>query len=369
MAKGKFVKAKKRRFWPFLLFMLIYAAVVLCFVEHALGGFWDYIAAYEDSRIKYVLSGYMDNLTAEHVTDLSQDVIAQVDHNIQSEEECREYIANSLSAGFSYAKKSSESTDTRHVYVLRSGKQVIGQFVMEVVREDEYGFTYWEVTDESFDMSYLVGTTVSATAPDNYTVSVNGTDLDSSYLIGDPIEYDVLKKFYDDYELPTMVTYQAGPFLGNFEMVVSDTQGNAVDMDAVEDLNALAQNCTEGQVTELDSFVDEFLQRYVTYMGGSNKSAATNLKNLLKYVVKDSDFADRMEGALVGQKASQSKGDVIVDIQNNYFFRLKDGWYMCDVTYLVDTKGKEGVVRTTNNVRIIVVETDDGLRVQTVYNY
>lgn len=369
MANGKFMKVKKRRFWPFALFMLIYATVALIGIELGLGMFHSYIAAYEDSRPKHVLNAYMDGLTAEHVADLSQEVIDQVDHNIQSVEECREYIAQTFAKGFSYAKKSSESTETKQVYVVRSGLQVIGQFTMEVTHEDDYGFTYWEVTQETFDVSYLIGSTVSTVAPDNYNVSVNGKVLDSSYIVGDPMKYDALKPFYSDYELPMLVTYQAGPFLGELEMITTDTEGNPFVLEEVEDLSTLAQNCSEEEVEQLDEFVDFFLDKYVTYMSGANKSAELNLHRLLDYVVKDSDFADRMVGALVGQKVTQSQGDKITDITNNYFFKLQDGRYACDVTYVIDTTGKQGVVTTTNSVRIIVDNTKDGLRVFTVYNY
>lgn len=369
MAKGRFAKEKKRRFWPFALFMLIYATVVLTAIELGLGMFHSYIAAYEDSRPKHILNGYMDSLTAEHVAELSQDVIDQVDHNIQSEEQCREYIMQSLARGFSYAKKSSESTETKQVYVIRSGLQVIGQFTMEVTHEDEYGFTYWEVTQESFDMSHLIGSTVSTVAPDSYNVTVNGKVLDSSYIVGDPMKYDALKPFYGDYELPMLVTYQAGPFLGDFDIITTDAEGKVLFLEEVEDVSTLAQNCTVEEIEELDEFVDVFLDKYVTYMSGANKSAEANLHRLLKLVVENSDFADRMVGALTGQKVTQSKGDKITEITNNYFFKLEDGRYACDVTYVVDTTGKQGVVTTTNNVRIIVDETKDGLRVFTVYNY
>lgn len=370
MANGKFMKVKKRRFWPFALFMLIYAIVILTAIELGLGMFHDYLAAYEASRPKHILSAYMDNLSADYVSDRSQDVIDQVDHNIQSEEECREYIAQSLAKGFSYAKKSSESTETKQVYVVRSGLQVIGQFTMEVTKEDDYGFSFWEVTQESFDMSYLIGSTVSTVAPDSCNVSVNGKVLDSSYVVGDPMKYDALKSFYGDYEeLPMLVTYQAGPFLGEFDMITTDAAGNVLVLEEVEDRNTLAENCTDEEIEELDAFVDLFLGKYVTYMSGANKNAEANLYDLLKYVVRGSDFESRMYGALTGQKVTQSKGDKITQITNNYFFKLKDGRYACDVTYVIDTTGKQGVVTTTNNVRIIVDETKDGLRVFTVYNY
>ena len=152
-------------------------------------------------------------------------------------------------------------------------------------------------------------------------------------------------------------------------MTVTDTEGNPFDLEKVEDLNKLAENCPEEMLEELDDFVDLFINRYVTYAGGSNKHADTNLANLLKLIVPGSDYAERMNGAWYGQLYTQSYADKIVEINNNYFFQLEEGKYVCDVTYLVDTTGKQGVVRTTNNVRIVVVETNVGLRVLTVYSY
>lgn len=371
MSNGKFakVKEKKRRFWPFLIVMVVYAVLALVAIGFGLDWLYGFIDAYEQSRPKHVLEKYMNELDAEHICNLSTDVIARVDHNIQPEAECREYIIESLSQGFNYAKKSSESSESKHIYVLRTGTQVIGQFTMEVVRQDEYGFTYWAITGETFDMAYLIGEKITVTAPDHYPVTVNGVELDSSYVVGEPVKYDALKSFYKDYDLPTIVTYEAGPFLGNFEMVVTDLEGNPFDLSEVEDKNRLAENCDAETVEELDEFVDLFIKRYVTYAGGSNKNADVNYANLLKLIVPGSEYASRMEGALYGQKHTQSYGDKIVEIRNNYFFQLEDGKYVCDVTYELDTTGKEGVVRTVNNARIIVVETNVGLRVLTVYSY
>ena len=371
MSNGRFVKLKekKRRFWPFLIVMLVYAVLALVGIGFGLDWFYDYIDAYEQSRPIHVIDQYMDTLTADRVCNLSTDVIAKVDHNIQTEAQCREYIAESLSKGFNYAKKSSECTENKQVFVIRTGTQVVGQFTMEVIRQDEYGFVYWAVTGESFDMSYLIGDKVSVSAPDHYPVTVNGVKLDAGYIVGEPVKYDALKTFYKDYDLPTIVTYEAGPFLGNFEMEVTDLEGKPFDLAQVEDKNRLAENCDADTVKKLDDFADLFINRYVTYAGGSNKNADTNYVNLMKLIVPGSEYASRMEGALYGQKHTQSRGDKIVEIRNNYFFQLEEGKYVCDVTYEVDTTGKQGVVRTVNNVRIIVVETNVGLRVLTVYSY
>lgn len=369
MNKGRFQKQPKGKRKVFYIVMLVYAVVALIAIGLGLNWFYGFIGAYEASRPKHVLEGYIQKLDGAHVAEHSGNVIGKIDHHIQSEQACREYIENALTAPFTYAKKSKESTDTKQVFAIRCGMQVVGEFTMETVQEDEYGFAHWEITDESFDVSYLIGDTVSTVAPDHYTVSVNGAVLDSSYVVGEPIGYDALEMFYDEYDLPAMVTYEAGPFLGSFEMTVTDTEGKPFDLEQAKDLNLIAQNCPEEMLEPLDEFVDIFIDKYVIYTGGSNKSADLNLYYLLQHVVKGSDFEERMRGAWYGQQYTQSWGDKIVEIRNNYFFQLEKGKYVCDVTYLLDTTGKQGVVRTTNNVRMVVVKTSGGLKVLTLYNY
>ena len=45
-------KCKKRKIWNFWVFMIVYAVVVLTAAAFGLSKFWDYMEAYEDSRIK-----------------------------------------------------------------------------------------------------------------------------------------------------------------------------------------------------------------------------------------------------------------------------------------------------------------------------
>lgn len=365
MAKTKTKKTRKRSFFGWG--MLIYAVVFLTASYFGLRELWSFMEAYEASRPMNVLNAYMETVTDDYVCDQSQELIDSVDHNIQSEEACRTYIKEALSGGISYARKTKECTDTRQVYVLRSGGKVIGEFAMEVKSEDSYGFTMWELTEDSFDLSYLMGSTVSVSAPDSYRVSVNGVALDSSYMVGEPVQYEALEDFYEDYELPTIVTYEAGPFLGDFEMVVTNPNGEVVT--ETPDPKVLEDNCSEEEIAELKSYIAEFLKVYVDYMGSSNDQADYNYSVLMKYIVKDSEFAERMYGALYGQRATQSRGDTITEITNNFYFRVDEGYYLCDVTYLVDTIGKQGSVITTNNVRILIVESDGKMLVQSVRNY
>lgn len=369
MAKAKFMKAKKRRAWPFILGMVIYALVFLTAAYFGLQYLWDYMTAYEASRPKNTLNEYMDGLTEDHICDLSQEVIDQIDHNIQSEEACRAYIKAQLTEGISYAKKSAESTDTRQVYVLRSNGVVIGEFVMSANPADEYGFTTWTITGESFDFSHLIGDTVTMTVPSEFIVYVNDVPLDESYITESGIHYELLEDFYDDYELDTMSTYVAGPFLGDFEITATDPDGNPVEINEETDMNDFVYNCSEQELKDVDTLLEIFLDRYVDYTGSADGDRYNNLNRVLEYTVSDSSFAQRMRDAIGGLYYAQSKGDEVVSITVNHCVRFEDDLYWCDVTYLVNTIGKQGTVQVTNNVYLYIRDTNNGLKVESMVTY
>lgn len=369
MAKGKFAKQKKRRFWPFLLGMVIYAGVFLFALNFGLQKFWDYMDAYEKSRPQNTIVPYVAQLDAEDVCDGSAELIAGMDPHVQDEETCRALISDAVAEGITYAKKTSDCTDTRFVYVLRSGSTVIGSVAMEVTATDEYGFNQWEVTDTTFDMSHLIGGTVGVKVLDDYRVYVNGVLLDERYITESDIRFDVLELFYDDYDLPTMVVYEAGPFLGEAVLTVTDAEGTEMVIDENTDYDALLNNCSPEETEMLNTFAEDFIDHYVAFTGSAFKSSQRSYKALMEYVVPDSELANRMALALEGLEWAQSRGDELVSVTMNMLHRIEDGVYLCDVTYQVDTTGREGVVRTTNSARFIVVEDDDELLVKTLVAY
>lgn len=350
--------------------MIIYAVIFLILVGVGLNYFWKFIEAYEASRPLNTIDDYMAKLTEEHICDTQADLIAQIDHNIQSEEACRQLIRDAIAGGITYAKKPSESTDTQTVYVLRTGSRVIGSVTMTTTEIDEYNFARWTISEETFDFSFLMGTkTYRVTVPEEFPVYVNGTQLDERYTIETGIEYDVLGKFYDDYDLPTMVTYEVPPVMGEFETLVTDTQGNPIVIDENTDYDAFLSNCSAQEASELKNFCDAFIGSYVAFTGGANGMENTNYSNLMQYVVAGSDLANRMKMALDGLSYAQSRGDEIASITLNHQIAIGNDRYLCDITYLVDTTGREGVVQTTNNVQIIVVRTDSGLLVEALTSY
>jgi hypothetical protein len=105
--------------------MIVYAVVVLIAAAFGLSMFWNYMDAYEDSRIKNTMEAYMAQLTPQYICDRSGELIDGIDHGLQSEEACAQVIMDFLSSEITYVRKSSECTDTRTVYMLRAGGKTI----------------------------------------------------------------------------------------------------------------------------------------------------------------------------------------------------------------------------------------------------
>lgn len=349
--------------------MVIYAIVFLLIAAAGLSVFWKFIDAYEQSRPINSVKAYVAQVTAEDMYEGSQALLDQIDSNIQSREEACQLIQDSVTQELSYAKKSGESSDDCQVYVLRSGKQVIGEFSITAGEKDRFGFRSWTVSEESFDFSHLLSDAVSITVPSDFSVSLNGCKLDDSYITESGIPYDALEAFYDDYTLPTMVTYTADSFLGNLSFQVLDRNGQPVEITDETDRNTLLPACSEQEIARLKPFVEGFLDKYVTFSSSANDAVTMNFMQLKKYLVPNGELLQRLSTALDGLQWAQSKGDFIQNITLNQYVSLEEQRYLCDVTYIVATMGNKGTVETTNNLKLIILDTDSGLKVEAMTRY
>jgi len=363
---AKKVKIFSRKF---VTGLLVYVVLFLIVLAVGLGIFWKFIASYEASRPKNTLKAYVSQLTVDQMCDGSDELYASIDQNVQSREQFDQVIRNAVTESVSYAKKSSESTENRQVYVLRSGKTPVGSFVIEAGEPDMFGFRVWEVSDSSFDFSYLMGESVSVTVPSDYRVSVNGHVLDESYITKTGIEYTALDGFYGSYDLPTMVAYTADNFLGEGLLEVTDKDGNPVEITSETDMNTLLPRVSAQEAEGIESFTREFVQLWINFSGSKKGNATYNYYQIKKILSSDGALSERLRTAIDGLAFGQTNGASIQDVIINRIVPIGDGTYMCDMTYLVRTVGKKGPVDTSSNMKIIIVTEDGAYRVKSMERY
>lgn len=371
MAKYLIQAEQPRKKHTFLICALVYGLVFLGAIALALTWLWGCMEAYERTRPAVVRDNYLSQLTKEHICDLAAETYDAIDHRIQTVEDCRAYILDNLSGEITCAKKTAESTHTQQVYALRCNGKTIGTFTMAAGSKDRYGFTSWQIDREQVDMSSLLGEKAVVRVPEGYTVFANGCPLDQSYVTEtEEVPYTVFAEFYENYDLPMlkMLTYEVEPVLGEITLEVRDLQGGSAVLGADEDY-PFQDNCTQQQEEQLQTFVEEFLRRYVIFSGCANDARVSNYINVVAMVVDGSRLQTRMRDAIDGLQFAQSNGDKIASIDIHQMIDLGEEKYLCDVTYLVDTTGHKGVVQTSNNVKIIVTQTDSGLKAEAMTSY
>lgn len=366
MAKTK----KKGRFWIFLLIMVLYAAVFLCLTRWGLMKFWDYIAAFEVSRPEYAMNHYMEGVDAAYLCSKSAPTAGDIDWNLQNAQVYQDYVMQTLTGEISYAKKLSECTDTQNVYVILCGDRALGKVILTPLKADQYGFTPWTVSSETFDFSYLMADTsfVNITVPDDYLVYLNGISLNSNYVTDSEI-YSELEEFYDSFQMPYKVTYQAGPFLGEVDLTVTDPSGNTVVIEEDTDLSVFLDNCTQEEETEISAFVDAFLPQYVNFTSNAGENPQRNYNRLIPYIVKDSALADRMYETISGLKWITDRRSKITSVTINRCVNIGQQRYLCDLTYHVDTNDFSGAMQVVANLKLILYKTESGLLAEAMTSY
>ena len=367
-------KHKKRSGVGFAIVSVVWAVAFLAATGFGLYWLWGCMEGYETSRPHIAIDKYMSKVTKEYIIDHSDEFLSVVDFNIQSREDCQQIVMDALEGEITYARKASACTEDKQVFVVRCGKRVVGSFTIVTTEADEYGFKPWVFQEESYDLSDLMGTeTVTVSAPEGYSVLVNGYALDESYIVStETTDYDIFEDYYEDYDLPRFVlnTYEVGPFLNAmYEPEVYSPQSQPFVYDESFDPYSLIPALEEEEAEELETFLEKFLDIYVIFAGCANDNREANYRKVIQYVVPESNLAKRMYDALEGLQFAQSRGDQIAGIDIHHLYALAEDAYLFDVTYYVDTTGREGVVRTTTNARIVVIRSAGKLLVESMIGY
>lgn len=358
---------KKSRFGLILgLVMALYALIFCAIAYFGLGKFWDYIAAYEASRPDNAVSAYMQTLDTAYVQDHCAELIGTIDHNIQSEESCRQAVADALQEGITCAKRSSECTDTEMVYMLLSDKKTIGKFYLRVSGEDAYGFPLWDIAEESFDLSYLLGQSITVTAPSTYPVYVNGVLLGQDYITKSNIPYPAVSQYYETCDLPYLVEYEVPAILGDLEAKITTPDGVTVSQEEALDDSPVLNNCSEEVLSQLDPSLDAFLDLYMKYVTNYQNDISGNFQKLSKCILSGSSLATRIRNAKDGLKWVSDRGASLTSVEIPYKVDLGNGKYLCDVTYVITYRNGTEV---TDTVHLIFTQTEDGLKAESMISH
>ena len=132
-------KKKKNRFAGGLA---LYTLLLMALILAGLVFFYFYIATYEYTRPESAIARYMESLQDGAAQEQIAAFVKTLDHNMQPEAVSTQRISEAIQ-NVHCAKKVSECTDKRLVYVLKTDEYVLGKIVLTPVGEQRLGFTSW----------------------------------------------------------------------------------------------------------------------------------------------------------------------------------------------------------------------------------
>ena len=358
---------KKKRH-GFAIFMAIWCILLICAGGFALRYLADYLKEYEKSRPKYVVEAYTEDVISGNISDSSFTVLDKIDSRIQSRQEALSFIHNILSEAKFY-KAVNESTDDMTVYRIKNGNSLIGKASMTKTGETGHGFPLWSFTEAEFYFNQYL-TSRSVILPEAYSVSVNGTALDSSYITEKGIRYDMLLPFYDTYpEFPTLVKYEAGNILGDFDLTVRNRSGKMITEEEMNEKAFLAECFPCEKENEIREFTSDFTSKYSDYTTNVTGYTTANYSALKSIVVPDSILHNRIRLAFDAMNYVYAKKCSVVSEEINLICEPAEGVYLSDVSYSTETKGQNGEGITDSNIRLIINDYKNDLRASDMSTY
>lgn len=358
---------KKPRFWKGYW---IAAAVLAGVTAAVLVWLWLFIDAFECSRPQTVMDSYLQTATPERISAMDGVVPAACDLALQEEAEVRRAIADSLQS-ITFLRDPKNSDADRNCYAIMNGAKRVGTVVLTAEEKDAFGFAQWKVQEEIYDFSHLLGEKVSVTVPDGYRVYANGILLDDSYVTQRDIHFEHLEPYYGRYAAPTMRTYTAGQVVGAPMITVTDQYGTAVDAGEEGELQYHYGNCSPEEIEALEKFAQAYITRYARFSSGwgGKGNRYNNYWNLSRYMVPDGELSLRMKAAIESMYWVADHRVKVMDVDYHQFIRMEQGVYMCDLTYTVNQRIRNGTAESSVNLRLVVVETAYGLRAEAMTIY
>ncbi len=361
-------KKKKTGSIVYGICLALYVLILAAGIIYGLTKVWAYAVEYENAEPGRIIDTYVNELKTNLWDDSIAETIANMPHEMQTDEECSVIVKEMLSNELTYVRMPKENGEDPYIrYKLRCGGNDFGVITLaedeSKASEVQFGMLPWKVEKEEFDFTGLYSS-VEAVVPATYSVELNGTKLGEEYIVESGIEYNVLEGYYERYpSLPTKVKYKFDNVIGHLEPVIYDENGEVTTIDPDKDDSQFMTPVSEEEMNKLNDFVQEFITRYKKYISGQH-GPEYGYQLLMPYMKKDSELDDSMKRAQdgIGWVNQHPPLLEIHSITLNNAVYIGDGVYFLDVTTdATTTKGNEPDNRV-ENMRVIVTEQANEIR-------
>ena len=131
---------------------------------------------------------------------------------------------------------------------------------------------------------------------------------------------------------------------------------------ALEQLLALPPFALEEELARLAEFSAGFAVNYLKYISGVT-DPTYGYQRLSAYLMPGSDLDNRMKDAMDGLSWAHTSSITVDSSQLNGALALGEGFYLCDISATATTFAMgHGEVETVNNMRVIVLDSNNDVR-------
>ena len=210
---------KKKRFFNFYVVLLLILGLFLVAIGIGTKYFWEYIEAFENSRIDYIIERLQENVDYDFWQLSVENAIKSRLTEFESDGPVpiSPYLSKIRDVPYILRQNSEESQPEAPVYTIRAGARDIG-FVRLVPTDNiGYDFYLWDVDSIEFLDSFIESfdRSISITASHNAQVTVNGVLVSDGYRVDCDYDYGA--------------TYQIDGIYGDVEVSVVEITGSQSD--------------------------------------------------------------------------------------------------------------------------------------------
>ena len=355
----------------FIRGLLLYVLIFLLLAAAALTALTLFLRDYEATRPAACVRAYLADGAQGKLGYGWGRCLAGLDRNCQSEEELRTWVG-ALLENASFREILSEDSETRRYALSDTEGTVFEELLLEPTEADFWGLSGWRVAAEQCRVDAYVHS-VSLRVPPDYTVKLGETSLDERFITRERVPYTLLEPFTGYVSnLPTLVEYQAGPYLGEQALRVFDDTGRELSREELDEYRYLDGTCSQQDEERVHDFVRSYLDAYLPYAGDLNRSGMAYWDRLYPMIVHGGALEQRLIQTREGFGFGNTNSIEVLSDDIRLCARLEAGAqtvYVVDMDYRIETIGLHGPVQEDNSLRLLIAEIDGELYVQSMYSY
>ncbi len=331
----------------FCKLMLIYSFLliiaVICLLVWEWGALEDYQSDYDTRYAEAEEKASKGNITCieEYVAQYTKELHGKLllenlknDSLFYTSEEFAQYKLNQLDFNnISYKKNDKNYTETRPVYDILAGEEVIATVTLGVGEIDEFGFNSWKINGTSVDASVDASAKVELVVENGMKVYIGEKEVSDTFIIETKTIatniYDRIVKLTGVEE--KLYVYKVEGLLNEDDLKVVDEAGSEimyVENDGVRQYISRPDEATAKEYTE---YADVIVKAYINY---TNRWSTMN--QMLAYTVNGSAAASAIKraDASVVFTRKPSKIDYTSKVIDN-IHKVSEDLFYCDVDYKI----------------------------------